>query len=389
LVPLQGNLKWWEENRRLKNGLFSYINGLESGLDDSPRFYPPSFLPSFIIGLVPRFFAAVDLNCWLYQSYVNTSYLAGQAGLQSDSTEYLLRANQLEEGIDQQLWSQEHEAWLDRRNGKFIDVITPSVWWPAFVGAVSDLQKVRAVIERYLLQPDKFWGDHGIPSVAFDDDSYNSRKDGYYWRGQIWMINNYAALEVLFRFGYERQATELHRRVMQTTYASQGLYETYNAKTGVIGWSSRGPGDPAVMQFGMSSAWATQITYCRYQHFRYIFADTDRLEGHIQWATSFGNNQVLSPPGIEESPRSAVLHVKAPEGSNYNIPRITMYSEDAKPLLDAKLIRVRFDDSAGYFREKGSICFTWKGKEFTAIPGRDYYLRPQEEYNNFKPIHEV
>ncbi|MFO7951343.1 MAG: hypothetical protein R6U91_00835, partial [Bacillota bacterium] len=51
LHPLKENLRWWEESRQLRNGLFSYLNGLESGLDDSPRFYPPSFLPSFIIGL--------------------------------------------------------------------------------------------------------------------------------------------------------------------------------------------------------------------------------------------------------------------------------------------------------------------------------------------------
>jgi hypothetical protein len=278
------------------------------------------------------------------------------------------------------LWSHEHEAWLDRRNGKYIEVITPSIWWPAFVGAVSDLQKVRAVVERYLLQPGKFWGEYGIPSVAFDDDSYNSRKDGYYWRGQIWMINNYVALEVLFRFGYELQAAELHRRVMQTLYASQGLYETYNAKTGIIGWSSRGPGDPAVMQFGMSSAWATQIIYCRYQHFRYIFPETDCLEGYIQWASAYGDKQALSPPGIEKSPRDAVLQVKAPVGSSYNMPRITMHSEDTKPLLDSKVIRVRFDDPANYFSEKGAICFTWMGKGYTALPGLDYYLNPRQSW---------
>lgn len=389
LIPLQGNVRWWEENRLLNNGLFSYINGLESGLDDSPRFYPPSFLPSFIIGLVPRFFSAVDLNSWLYQSYVNTAYLAGEADFQNDKTDYLLKANKLKEDIDQQLWSNEYEAWLDRRNDKYIEVITPSIWWPAFVGAASDLQKVRAVVERYLLQPGKFWGEYGIPSVAFDDDSYNSRKDGYYWRGQIWMINNYAALEVLFRFGYARQAAELHRRVMQAIYISQGLYETYNATTGAIGWSSRGPGDPAVMQFGMSSAWATQIIYCRYQHFRYIFPETDRIEGYIQWAALYGDKQAFSPPGIEESPRGAVLKVQAPVGSSYKIPRITMQSEDAKPLLDAKVIRMRFDDPAGYYGEKKSICFTWKGKGYSALPGLDYYLRPRAELDEFKPKHEV
>jgi putative isomerase len=242
LPPLRENIRWWEENRRLKNGFFSYINGLESGLDDSPRFYPRSFLPSFMVGLIPRFLSAVDLNCWLFQSYTNLSYLSREAGRGTDAEQYLRRADALKEIIDEKLWSADDGAWLDCRNGRFIKVITPVIWWPAFLGASANLEKIRTVIERYILNPHKFWGKHGIPSVSFDDVTYNVRKDGYYWRGQIWMINNYAALEVLFRFGYAKEAALLHDRVMQTLHRSAGLYETYNADTGAVGWSSRGPG---------------------------------------------------------------------------------------------------------------------------------------------------
>ncbi len=376
LPPLLENLRWWEENRKLRNGFFSYINGLESGLDDSPRFYPPSFLPSFIIGVIPRFFCAVDLNCWLYQSYTNAAYLTEEAGRTEEAARYRTRGRELKKRIDQELWSEEHQAWLDRRNGKYIEVFTPSAWWPAFVGAVSDSKKARAVIEKYLLNPDKFWGRYGIPSVAFDDPSYNGIKDGYYWRGQIWMINNYSALEVLYRYGYEKEAELLHNRVLETLYRSGGLYETYNAVSGAIGWSSRGPGDPAVMQFGMTSGWATQVVFYRYQHFRYIFPDTKELSGHIQWAAPPDREPVLSPPSVETEPGQAVLMVDVPREHVYNIPKLFLESSDGRPLLESTLLKLSFEDVVGFSGQAAVINFTWKGEKFELRPGRSYQLKP-------------
>ncbi len=376
LPLLQENLKWWEENRRLKNGLFSYLNGLESGLDDSPRFYPPSFLPSFIIGLIPRFFGAVDLNCWIFQSYLNLAYLCNKANCEEDAAKYLLKSFALKERIDEELWSDEHQAWLDIRNGKYIEVITPSIWWPAFVGATMSLNKVRAVIENHLLNADQFWGEYGIPSVAFDDASYNARKDGYYWRGQIWMINNYAALEVLFRFGYEKEAARLHQKIIDTAYASQGLYETYNASTGAVGWSSRGPGDPAVMQFGMSSGWATQIIFYRYQHFRYLFPHTMEISGHIQWAATFDQAPTLSPPSVELAPREAVLQVHVPGGHKYDVPKVSLKSGDGKPLLRSSLILISCEDTCHFVSDHRQVTLVWQGESYRIRPDRNYRLRP-------------
>ncbi len=376
LPPLWENLSWWEENRRLPNGFFSFLNGLESGLDDSPRFYPPSFLPSFVIGLVPRFFSAVDLNCWLYQSYMNIAYLSSEAGQDVDAANCLVAAKRLREMIDRDLWSESHSAWLDRRNGKFIEVLTPSTWWPAFVGASEDLGKIRAVIERNLLNPDKFWGLYGMPSVAFDDAAYNRRKDGYYWRGQIWMINNYAALEVLFRFGYYAEAAELHSRVIETLYRSAGLYETYNAESGAIGWSSRGPGDPAVMQFGMSSAWATQILFYRYQHFCYIFPETKMISGYLQWATTFDQVPVLSPPSVEAAPREAILQVRVPGAHAYDLPKMTLESGDGRPLLQSALLKLYFEESSRFASSGNLVDFSWRGENYQLHMGKSYLLKP-------------
>ncbi len=375
LPLLENNIRWWEENRRLKSGLFSYLNGLESGLDDSPRFYPPSFLPSFIIGIVPRFFAAVDLNCWLYQSYLNIAYLSERFG-GGNFASLRKKADELKALINTELFSDEHGCWLDKRNGKFIEVFTPSVWWPLLTGAAEDTGKAKMVISNYLLDQDRFWGEYGIPSVAFNDPLYNHRKDGYYWRGQIWMINNYVALELLYRYGYYEKAEELHKKIIRTLVNSKGLFETYNAKTGAIGWSSRGPGDPAVMQFGMSSAWAIQILLRRYQRFSYILPDTRELYGHIKWAATPECFSPVSPPGLLAAPVQYKMKVKI-EGvdSHKNVPYIYLKSTDGLPLVKTKCMQLYIDSSSMPILQERKVEFSWLDQTFMIHPGVTYQLR--------------
>ncbi len=365
LPLLKRNLCWWEENRKLPHGLFSYLNGLESGLDDSPRFYPRSFLPSFIIGLMPRFLSAVDLNCWIYQSYLNLSCLCREAKQKGEAERYYYRAIELGEMIDRQLWSPPDSAWLDCRKGKMVRVFTPVIWWPAFLGAGRDIKKIKAVIENYLLHPGKFWGQHGIPSVSFDDSTHNYSKEGYYWRGQIWMINNYSALEILFRFGYTEESLTLHRRIIQVVTRSGGLYETYNAGSGQVGWSSRGPGDPAVLQFGMSSAWITQILLCRYQRFRYILPDTRQVYGYVQWADTWDKELLASPPTAGPVPDDALLQVRVNDTSPFKTPLLDMRSQDGEPLLRSRLIKIYLDHPVEGTLQDGKVELWWKGKNYT------------------------
>jgi hypothetical protein len=369
---LRANLSWWENNRQNSSGLFFYLNGMESGLDDSPRFYPRRFVPSFIAGLLPRYISAVDLNCWLFQSYINSSFINFEAGQPKTAKRLYARGIELAQKIDQDYWCEEEQAWLDRRpDGSFVKVLTPVAWWPAFVGATLNLNRIKAVIEKHLLDDEKFWGKHGIPSVSFSSPAYNHRQDGYYWRGQIWLINTYSALEVLFRHGYTKQAEELRQRILKTLAGAGGIYETYNALTGVRGWSSRGPGDPAAFQFGMSSAWAMQILLSRYQQFRYLFNDTQYIEGYIRCADVWGDYQQTSPPGMGQQDKKAMLYV---ETSDHEVPHITLQSADGKPLIDSLLVDVQFTDSYNNLNTKNVILY-WQGNRFNLTVGERHRLK--------------
>ncbi len=369
---LRLNLSWWEKNRQNPSGLFYYLNGMESGLDDSPRFYPRRFVPSFIAGLLPRNICAVDLNCWLFQSYINSAFISLEAGQPSTAKQLYSRGTQLAKKIDQDLWCEEEQAWLDRRpDDSFVRVLTPVAWWPAFVGATLNLNRIKTVIEKHLLDEQKFWGKYGIPSVSFSSPTYNHRQDGYYWRGQIWLINTYTALEVLFRYGYTKEAEELRRRILTTLAGAGGIYETYNALTGERGWSSRGPGDPAAFQFGMSSAWAMQILLSRYQQFRYLFSDTQNIEGYVRCADVFGDYPRTSPPGMGQQNNKAVLYV---ESSGHEVPHLSLQSADGKPLIQSSLMDVQLTDPYNNFHKK-TVTLYWQGNRFNLKIGERHRLK--------------
>lgn len=372
IMPLlKSNLNWWENNRQHSTGLFYYLNGMESGLDDSPRFYPRRFLPSFIAGLLPCNIRAVDLNCWLFQSYMNSAYISQVAGQASWASQLYSRGVELAEKIDRDLWCEEEQAWLDRHpDGRFLRELTPVAWWPAFVGATNNLGRIKSVIENHLLDEEKFWGKHGIPSVSFSSPSYNHEEDGYYWRGQIWLINTYSALEVLFRYGYTKEAEKLRSRILKTLSGAGGIFETYNALTGERGWSSRGPGDPAAFQFGMSSAWAMQILMSRYQQFSYLFEDTTQITGYIRSADTFGDYQSTSPPSAAPLNNNAVFYVETP---GHELPHMSLQSADGKPLIQSSLVDVQFTDPHNNLLTE-QIDLYWQGERFRLPIGRSHRL---------------
>jgi hypothetical protein len=130
------------------------------------------------------------------------------------------------------------------------------------------------------------------------------------------------------------------------------------------------------MQFGMSAAWATQILLHRYQHFCYIFPHTEQLSGHIQWATTFEDLPLTSPPGAGAVTEKAVLQVQLPGSNAFAVPHIFIKSCDGKPLLASSLLKIRFADPASSVEPHTKISFSWLGESHTLEPGIEFLLRP-------------
>jgi hypothetical protein len=239
------------------NGLLEYAAPDESGWDDSPRFVIGD--PGYI-GSVRICVDAVDLNAMVSEYMRRMGRWAEELGYREESTKWRERGDSLSAAIDELMWSESKKAWFDLGNGKSIEVMTPAVWYPCFT--TDNETRARAVIENHLLNGEEFFGPYPIPTVAYNSPYYDYGNEGHYWKGQIWLVTTYSALEALERYGYEKEAGELRERTLDMIEGKGGVYENYNALSGAVGWGSNGVGDPSCFQFGWSSAFVLEML-CR------------------------------------------------------------------------------------------------------------------------------
>lgn len=329
-------LFWFEKNRdKNNNGLFEFLNPYEDGGDDTPRLLPEK------TGLVPGLvdvthIEAVDLTSWMYLNYKNMEYFAKALGLKDDEALWRKRREQLSKNIDAKLWSEKYGGWMEfdnKKNGQ-IDVLTPIMWFPAFAGVTKDLKKLNRVIREHILNPEEFFGDYPVPSVAYNSRYYNHKEDGTYWRGQIWVNLAFITAQTLFLYGYEKEAGEIAVRTLNMLTGKGGLYETYNAKTGDAGWSSKGRGYASAFQLGWSCAFTMLLLERAYEKTRFLLnrgEPAKEVEGFIRELYTFPKEELF-------------FRIDAPY---LNLPKVRLNSLDGKPLQICAKFTVIFSDPYG------------------------------------------
>ncbi len=85
----------------------------------------------------------------------------------------------------------------DEKAGMFLNVnlhtgekslrLSPTNFYPLLAKAATPVQ-ARTMVDKHLTNPQEFWGEWVIPSIARNDAAF---KDQNYWRGRIWGPMNY------------------------------------------------------------------------------------------------------------------------------------------------------------------------------------------------------
>ncbi|MEB3958850.1 trehalase family glycosidase [Streptomyces kunmingensis] len=133
--------------------------------------------------------------------------------------------------LNDRLWHAEKGLYLSRYlDGTWNEVVTPTVFYPLFAG-IATQDRARTLIEDHLLNPDEFWGDHVIPSVARNDPTYCSGGpvhpdsehfrffDRYgedtapeQWKGAAWPPMNFTVYDGVKRYGFDNVAGQFAAR---------------------------------------------------------------------------------------------------------------------------------------------------------------------------------
>jgi len=157
---------------------------LESGLDNSPMYDDTTFDPKTHL----LQFADVGLMSLYIDDCDALANIADTLEKTDEAKELRSRSAQYKSKLET-LWSAEAGIFLnkDLHTGKFNTRLSPTNFYPMLAHVATPTQ-AQTMATRRLLNPDEFWGEWVIPSIARDD---RALKEQNYWRGRIWGPMNY------------------------------------------------------------------------------------------------------------------------------------------------------------------------------------------------------
>jgi glycogen debranching enzyme len=229
-VPLvRWNAWWFSMNDDDVDGLAQYNHPYSSGLDDSPLwdYEMPVESP--------------DLNTYLCVQMGSLAMMAEILGMDAEGAMWRRRAAAIVQRMIEDFWDEEAGLFHALHDEEPIPVCTPFNLYPLWTGQLLD--HIRDRLIDHLTNPDEFWDDYVLPTVARNDPSYDPET---MWRGPVWVNINYFFIEALEQVGRQDLAQELRDKTLELVMRHPGIYEYYNAETGdrppeaadIFGWTA-------------------------------------------------------------------------------------------------------------------------------------------------------
>jgi putative isomerase len=229
-VPLvRWNAWWFAMNDDDADGLAQYNHPYSSGLDDSPL---------WDYGLPVE---SPDLNTYLCVQMGSLAMMAEALGMDTEGAMWRRRAAAIVRRMIQDFWDEETGLFRAMRDNEPVPVVTPFNLYPLWTGQLPEPMRERLI--EHLTDPDQFWGEYAIPSVARNDPHYAPDR---MWRGPVWVNINYIFIEALKQVEEYDLARTLMEKTLDLIMGQPGLFEYYHAETGeppsaaaaVFGWTA-------------------------------------------------------------------------------------------------------------------------------------------------------
>ena len=229
-IPLvRCNAWWFSMNDDDVDGLAQYNHPYSSGLDDNPM---------WDYGMPVE---SPELNTYLCIQMDSLSKIADIIGLKAEAEMWKRRANAIVNRMIHDFWDEEAGIFYATVKNEPIRVITPFNLYPLWTNRLP--KSIENKLLEHLTDPEQFWGDFIIPTVAYNDPHYDPET---MWRGPVWANINYFFVEALSNLGRLELVKELRTRTLEMIMDKSGMYEFYNSETGkpsqkaaeVFGWTA-------------------------------------------------------------------------------------------------------------------------------------------------------
>src|SRR5262245_14769045 len=200
---LKDTLVFWEDNRRARDGLFVWFNGVESGTDNNPA----------VVDRPSQTTEGVDLQSYIYREYLALAWLARRLDEPRDVSMYEQKAASLKALVQRRMWSESDGSYwnIDSRTGRFAKIRTWTNFVPLWAGIATPVQAKRMIAT--LVNPAQFWAPHGVRTLSKTEKLYDARSG--YWRGPVWILSNYLTMHGLLNYGRKSEAMELAEKTVR------------------------------------------------------------------------------------------------------------------------------------------------------------------------------
>jgi neutral trehalase len=201
----------------------------ESGLDNSPM-YDDAVFDTTLHRLM---LADVGLMSLYILDCRSLSEIAGVLGKKEIEQELTEREETYSKKLET-LWNDEFGLYLNKDlvTGKFSYRLSPTLFYP-LIAKVPDQKQATRMIKEHFYNPEEFWGEYILLSIARNDAAF---KDNKYWRGRIWAPMNFLVYLGIGNYDLpdaRRDMVEKSKNLLLKSWIGENhVYENYNSETG-------------------------------------------------------------------------------------------------------------------------------------------------------------
>ncbi|MEO6134132.1 MAG: trehalase family glycosidase [Ginsengibacter sp.] len=204
----------------------------ESGMDNSPMWDDAVFdsvshrMLLADVGLMSLFIA----DCR------SLSEIAAILGKTDDAKELTKRGDKYAKKLAT-LWDDQFGLYLNKYlvTGKFSHRLSPTLFYP-LLAKVPNQDQVNRMMKEHFYNPNEFWGEYIMPSVARNDKAY---KDNHYWRGRIWAPLNFLVYLGMRNYHLpdaKKDMVDKSKNLLMKSWMTHNyVCENYNGDTGTGG----------------------------------------------------------------------------------------------------------------------------------------------------------
>ena len=263
---LAAHYRWLSENRCPDgDGLIVLISPFESGMDNTPAYDRPLGIGTMhpgwwtirlrVAGLhvshllrggnyhldrvykLCRFNVKdVAVNCIYAEALRAMHRIASGLNRPDDADMWAAKAERAERAIVDILFDEDAHAFFPTygRERRFSRVLTASCLFPLLLESLPE-GIATVLVEQLLLQPEKFWTEYPLPTVATSEPTFladpGDRRHPLIWRGSSWININWFVARGLRRHGYLDIASSIAEK-SATLVERSGFREFFNPHTG-------------------------------------------------------------------------------------------------------------------------------------------------------------